>query len=436
MECAEQPAHRFFHWELEFPEVYFREEDHRADAGFDAVIGNPPYDVLSELETGRDLQPFRDFIDSHEVYAPTRRGKNNLYKLFICRAVELLAPGGFLGFIVPMALLGDDQATAVRSMLFEQTILTSLEVFPQKDDPKRRVFLEAKLSTVVFTARKADGDADSGARFRSRVHPANLIEQASPSVMLSTREIELYDPENRGIVSCSQDDWDIACRINADSAIGRLADYCSSYQGEVNETIERNRGAISDNSDAGPSVLRGANVTLYAVREASQGRPAYVNVERFLEGKAEASKAYHCRQKRVGFQRSSPQNNFRRIIAAPIEADRFCFDTVSYVTETSTKLPLAFLLGLLNSKLLDWYFRLASSNSKVNEYQFKGLPCPVFERRGRQEDDRVAAAAIKEVRNGRPDRAMQSATRVLTVRPFPLVLLRLIVDAVEENRVY
>jgi hypothetical protein len=32
----------------------------------------------------------------------------------------------------------------------------------------------------------------------------------------------------------------------------------------------------------------------------------------------------------------------------------------------------------LNSKLLDWYFRLGSSNSKANEYQFNNLPCPLF----------------------------------------------------------
>ena len=35
---------RFFHWEIEFPEVfrdkYGREKD---NPGFDAVIGNPPY---------------------------------------------------------------------------------------------------------------------------------------------------------------------------------------------------------------------------------------------------------------------------------------------------------------------------------------------------------------------------------------------------------
>ena len=35
---------RFFHWELEFPEVFFEDDgSQRGSSGFDAVIGNPPW---------------------------------------------------------------------------------------------------------------------------------------------------------------------------------------------------------------------------------------------------------------------------------------------------------------------------------------------------------------------------------------------------------
>ena len=40
-------SHRLFHWELEFPEVFFGGDGRRLpDAGFDAVIGNPPWDMV------------------------------------------------------------------------------------------------------------------------------------------------------------------------------------------------------------------------------------------------------------------------------------------------------------------------------------------------------------------------------------------------------
>jgi adenine-specific DNA-methyltransferase len=55
---------------------------------------------------------------------------------------------------------------------------------------------------------------------------------------------------------------------------------------------------------------------------------------------------------------------------------------VSYVTEESSEINLDLLLALLNSKILDWYFRLGSTNSKVNEYQFNALPVPAIIERG------------------------------------------------------
>ncbi|MGZ7246490.1 Eco57I restriction-modification methylase domain-containing protein, partial [Streptococcus pyogenes] len=52
LDQADRIAERdhFFHWELEFPEVFFDRNGQPLgdEAGFDAVIGNPPY-VRQEL---------------------------------------------------------------------------------------------------------------------------------------------------------------------------------------------------------------------------------------------------------------------------------------------------------------------------------------------------------------------------------------------------
>ena len=85
---------RFFHWELEFPEVFYGPRpgttqaiERLQGAGFDAVIGNPPYDVLATEELGYDVSDDLSFYEAAEVYEPAIRGKKNLYKLFICRAL-------------------------------------------------------------------------------------------------------------------------------------------------------------------------------------------------------------------------------------------------------------------------------------------------------------------------------------------------------------
>ena len=181
-------------------EIFFDEHGKRADAGFDAVIGNPPYEVLSELESGRDLAAFRRFIQREPVYEPSRTGKNNLYKLFICRALDLLADGGYMGFITPMAILGDKITAEIRRQIIKVASFTGVDAFPQKDNPAMRVFPDAKLSTAVFTLKRQPSDAET---FRARVHHGRTLDADSPSYQLSTADVPLYDPVNLTIVSCA-----------------------------------------------------------------------------------------------------------------------------------------------------------------------------------------------------------------------------------------
>lgn len=423
-----------FHWELEFPEAYFDEHGRRADAGFDAIIGNPPYDVLSEAESGRDLTALRSFVAHDTVYEPSRRGKNNLYKLFVCRALDLLRGGGLLGFITPMAILGDDQAADIRRRVVEVGAFTGIEAFPQKDNPARRVFSEAKLSTAVFTLQKGKSDSTDERVFVARVHPGRTIDADAPSLKLSTAFIPLYDPANLTIVSCSQADWDLATRIMQSGRLGRLGDYAESFQGEINETNDRSANRISYNPEDGEEIIRGAHLSLYAVREASQGTPVFLKVDEFLNRPrsiSEDAKAFHHRYERVGFQRKSPQNNFRRLIAAPVSEGKFLLESVSYVPSHKTQVPLELVLALLNCKLCEWYFRLGSTNAMIGEYQFKILPCPVFANSLQVTDEAIQKQAFAALAAGDIERVFDSLKPLLIASPFSLAVCAVIVEAVD-----
>jgi hypothetical protein len=422
-----------FHWDLDFPEAFFDESGALHRPGFDAVIGNPPYEVLSELESGQDLSALRAFIEADASLAPSRRGKNNLYKLFICRALGLLAEGGRLGFITPMALLGDDQAAELRREIVRVGSFTGIEAFPQKDDPKRRVFREAKLATAVFVLvkdRQPDGDSPP---FRARVHPADVIEDDSPGLTLTTESIPLYDPSNFTIVSCDQADWDLATRIMQSGRMRRLGDFAVAFQGEVNETNDRKAGRISYDPRSGPEVIRGAHVCLYALREASQGKPVFLVRDQFLDRRSSAQdlKAFHHLHARAGFQRKSPQNNFRRLVAAMIERGTFLLESVSYIPEHRSELNLGFVLGLLNCKLSDWYFRLGSTNAMVGEYQVNNLPCPHFASRHRKGEAKIQRSAEAALARGRFDDAFRVLQPLLVRAPFSPALQHVIIAAVQ-----
>lgn len=74
---------------------------------------------------------------------------------------------------------------------------------------------------------------------------------------------------------------------------------------------------------------------------------------------------------------------------------------MSFVPENETHIPLVLLLALFNSKLLDWYFRLGSTNSSINEYQFKILPCPRFSLTQSSADRKIQEQCSTAVRRQR-----------------------------------
>jgi len=105
-------------------------------------------------------------------------------------------------------------------------------------------------------------------------------------------------------------------------------------------------------------------------------------VRAYLKDKSENSRAFAHLHKRIGIQRSAPQNNFRRIIAAMLPEGVFCFDKLKYIPPAASKIDLDLLIAVLNSIILDWYFRLISTNAMINEYQFNSLPAPTFSDEG------------------------------------------------------
>ncbi len=95
---ASERARKPFHWPLEFPEVF-------EDGGFDAVIGNPPFQGGSKLTgiLGRDLR--NHLIDS---IGGGTTGLADLVAYMFLRATELLRPEGASGLIATNTIAQGD----------------------------------------------------------------------------------------------------------------------------------------------------------------------------------------------------------------------------------------------------------------------------------------------------------------------------------------
>ena len=120
---------RLFHWELEFPEVFFDRDGARlANPGFDAVIGNPPWDMIradqgaadARSRARRDMSPVIRFTRDAGVYAAQSDGHANRYQLFVERAIVLTRRGGRIGLVLPSGLATDHGSAPLRRMLLSR----------------------------------------------------------------------------------------------------------------------------------------------------------------------------------------------------------------------------------------------------------------------------------------------------------------------------
>ncbi|MDW8373902.1 MAG: N-6 DNA methylase, partial [Planctomycetota bacterium] len=95
-----------FHWEIEFPEVF-----QRANPGFDAVVGNPPFLGGSKISSSFGAAYLDWVLELHEE----SHGNGDLVAHFFRRAFDLIRQGGTLGLIATNTIAqGDTRSSGLR----------------------------------------------------------------------------------------------------------------------------------------------------------------------------------------------------------------------------------------------------------------------------------------------------------------------------------
>ena len=124
---------RAFNWQDAFAHLF-------AEGKFDCIIGNPPY---IKLQNFRRREP-RVAAFLVERYRSAQTGNFDMYLPFIERGLELLKPGGRMGFIAPNIWLYNEYGRGLRELLAEKQ---SLERFV--DFKSHQVFDDATTYTAL-----------------------------------------------------------------------------------------------------------------------------------------------------------------------------------------------------------------------------------------------------------------------------------------------
>ncbi|MEQ8735656.1 MAG: N-6 DNA methylase [Rhodospirillaceae bacterium] len=125
LDADKQDEINVFDWEAAFPKVF--DQSNPDGAGFDCIVGNPPYVKLQNFR--KKYAEVADFLrngknaDGSAVYQSTQKGNFDLFLPFIEKAIHLLNEKGQLGFIAPSLWRYNEYGEGLRQFLYNGTYL-------------------------------------------------------------------------------------------------------------------------------------------------------------------------------------------------------------------------------------------------------------------------------------------------------------------------
>jgi Alw26I/Eco31I/Esp3I family type II restriction m6 adenine DNA methyltransferase len=347
----EIPNTLFFLWHTYFQEVF-------KDGGFDIVIGNPPY-FLYQGSHKNEIPSLKKISSLKIAFG----GKLNAYKLFLAKALNDLAKeNGIVTYIFQNSFLADKQAANLRKEIIKKSHILVIDSFPERDSKKKRVFESVKMSVCIAIIQKALSDN----AFRINIWN-DKNKSSGISTSFTKEDIISIDPVFNTIPRIEQKNLPIAKKIN--TIPKRIELKC--FEGELNMTVHR---PFFNQDIEQPKVLKGASIQRYFWTEnMSQGIIEHVDSTKYISSFKKSEKVHHHEVERIAMQGMTGANDKIRLIATIVPKNVFLANSCNYILKPE-KCSLQYVLGLFNSKLMNWYFRCFSTNSNVNGYEVDAFP--------------------------------------------------------------
>jgi len=304
-----------------------------ASGGFDAVIGNPPYVLLQTLNQN---EVFKYLANNYRAATY----KIDTYQVFLEKGVRLLTPGGLLGYITPNTFMRNKYARELRRLILNKSEVNLLRVFYYP------VFKGVSVDTSILVLTRTNKPRSSNVVYTVR---SSDPKDVSSETLL--QRLWLKHKENYFSLPGSEGEDELAQKIQDKSLL--LGEFTTAYFGI--QTYDRKQ-FVRTYKDAEwfKPVVDGGNISRYYLLES----------EEFVDFRTEAIKSGGKKEvyekERIGVRQigESP-------IATIIPAGIYTLNTVYnifFTKEVSYKLP--FILGILSSKMLSWYWRKSFFDQK------------------------------------------------------------------------
>ncbi len=356
---------RFFHWTLEYPEVFYGTDGRPLESpGFDAVLGNPPWEMLrgdggtkqARTSRRRSAEHLTAFARTSGVFRFQGSGHVNLYQLFVDRAMALLRPGGRLGMVLPSGIALDQGSTALRRALFDRA---EIDGFISIENREGVFPIHRGLKFMILSGTIGRRTAGLSCRFGIRT-PAMLDElpDAGPdreAVMLSRPLIERLGGPSMAVPELrTRQDVEIAGELAFRwPRLGDEDGWAVRFGRELNATDDRahfvEAGAVKGRT---LGVIEGKHLAPFTVDlDSCLLRVRASTAARLLNGRATFGRA------RLAYRDVASATNRLSLIAAIVPAGVVTTHTVFCLKDVLDEVSQHYLCGLFNSYVANYLIR-------------------------------------------------------------------------------
>ncbi|MCW8307625.1 N-6 DNA methylase [Acidiphilium sp. PA] len=360
----EPHAIRPFHWELEFPEVFARQ-----DGGFDAIVGNPPFAGKNTIIGGNS----KNYLPWLQTLHEGAHGNADLVAHFFRRAFGLLRQDGVFGLIATNTIgQGDTRASGLAWILANGGAILRAQ---------RRLKWPGEAAVVVSVVHLAKGtapqpslDGKSVRRISAYLVEGNL--DVSPAPLAANAKKAFKGSELQGMGFSIDDE------LASSSSALSIAEMESLLQRKPNlsSRIKPFLGGFELNNDPRQEHSRYAiNISDMSIDAARLQFPELVEIiERYVKPERDMLKgnndAIRRRENWWRWSRSTPELyeticNIERVVATIFTSPHSCFsiiNTKQYFANSVIvfAMPVFESFAVLQSRCHEVWVRTFSSTMK------------------------------------------------------------------------
>jgi len=301
--------------------------------GFDVVIANPPYKIVSPEDA---ISPKLKLL-----YVSSKGGKLNLYKIFIEKGVYLLNSSGTLCYINPNTYLTGKENYSLRKFILEETKIIEIIEYTEND----KVF-ENVTQAVTILRLNRDITLESKVHIRTEKQGHCIVTQESFSLMESLVLI----PPNEVILAI----------LKHNSYFKQFYD---GAKGEVNLGIKKKFFGFEKLLNTVP-MIRGRQVGMYDIKSYP---------DEYCLISADSKRRYKL--DRVIFPEISNQYLKNRLRAFISNGKYICSDTTNYMYPKNDY-SIYNLVVVLNSKIAEFFFNYYNTTNHIPIGEIKEVPIP------------------------------------------------------------